>query len=130
MAGRPIPDATNRSSHMRCPLTLQWISPDWALNRVRKLAGNGSVEVFSNGLDRLGPYAPRRDASAERRRRGVATIFATELDETRRFQRAGGDTPYLFSPNASVRLGTTQHWQGRGSPNSKTGGRRSGSRYG
>ena len=25
-----IPDATNRSSHMRCPLTLQWISPDWA----------------------------------------------------------------------------------------------------
>jgi hypothetical protein len=31
------------------PLALQWISPDWALNRVRKLAGNGSV---ANGLDR------------------------------------------------------------------------------
>jgi hypothetical protein len=25
MAGRPIPDATNRSSHMRCPLALQQI---------------------------------------------------------------------------------------------------------
>jgi hypothetical protein len=42
MAGRPIPDATNRSSHMRCPLGFAMDSPDWALNRVRKLAGNGS----------------------------------------------------------------------------------------